>query len=493
MKFLELINIIEEREDGKIFNISLPETFDNFEVEGITNDSRLVKKNYIFMSVKGYKDDGDNYIEDALKSGAGAVITESGYSGTKILRANEVRKLTAVISSEINENPAGKIKIIGVTGTNGKTTITYLVRHFLEMNGKKCGLIGTIDYLSGNKRQDASLTTPDSPKIHRIFRDMADEGTEYCVMETSSIALMLDRVYGIDFSGAVFTNLTSEHLDLHSNMENYFEAKKILFDGLNENSFAVSNRDDMYGERILENTNAKKIFYSIEKDSELKAEDIKLDISGLEFSFKGTHFKSKLTGRFNVYNILAAIGVVQEFGIDYKTTAEYLKSFEPVNGRFNSIRLRNGAYAVIDYSHTSDSLRNAITAARDIMSQRTEKGKIITVFGCGGNKDRIKRPEMGKIAVNNSDYVIITSDNPRYEEPMEIINEILSGIDKKFNNYLVEENRSHAIAEAIKISKQGDIILICGKGHETYQEVKGKRTHFDDREEVQKYEKLILK
>ncbi len=493
MKFFELINKIQERKDGKIFNISLPEGFDNFEVEGITNDSRLVEENYIFMSVKGYKDNGDNYIEDALKSGAGAVITESEYSGKKIIKANEVRKLTAVISSEINGNPSEKLKIIGITGTNGKTTITYLIRHFLEMDGKKCGLIGTIDYLSGNKRQGASLTTPDSPQIHGIFRDMADEGIEYCVMETSSIALLLDRVYDIDFSAAVFTNLTSEHLDLHLNMDNYFKAKKILFDGLKGNSFALSNRDDLYGERILENTKAKKIYYSVEKDSGLKAVDIKLDISGLEFSLNGNQFKSKLTGRFNVYNILAAVGVAQELGIDYKTSAEYLKSFEPVNGRFNSIRLKNGAYAVIDYSHTSDSLKNAITAAKDIMNQRPEKGKIITVFGCGGNKDRIKRPEMGKIAVNNSDYVIITSDNPRYEEPMDIIKEILTGIDKKYNNYTVEENRSLAIAEAIKISQEGDIILICGKGHETYQEVKGKRSHFDDREEVQKYEKLILK
>jgi len=488
-----LINIINERKDGKLFNIALPENAVDFEIAGITNDSRLVKKDYIFMSVKGYKDNGDNYIEAALKSGAGAVFTESEYTGEKIIKASEVRKLTAVISSEININPSGKLKIIAITGTNGKTTITYLIRHILEMHGKKCGLIGTIDYLSGKKKLDASLTTPDSPQIHEIFREMAEDGIEYCVMEASSIALLLDRVYTIDFSGAVFTNLTSEHLDLHKNMENYFEAKKILFDGLSENSFAISNKDDLYGERILKDTKAKKVFYSVEKDSGMKAEDIKLDISGLEFSFNGIQFKSNLTGRFNVYNILAAIGAANELGIDYKTSAEYLKTFEPVNGRFNSFRLQNGAYAVIDYSHTSDSLKNAINAANDIMSYKSEKGKVITVFGCGGNKDRIKRPEMGKIAVSNSDYVIITSDNPRFEEPMDIINEILSGIDKKFRNYTVEENRSLAIEEAIKISKDGDIILICGKGHETYQEIKGIRTHFDDKEEVQKYGKLIEK
>lgn len=491
MRLTELINIIKERNDGKIFNISLPDGFNDFEIAGITNDSRSVKKNYIFMSVKGYKENGDNYIEAALKSGAGAIFTESDYTGEKILKVNKVRKLTAIISSEINGNPSSKLKIIGITGTNGKTTITYLLRHILEMHGKKCGLIGTIDYLSGKKKHGASLTTPDSPQIHEIFREMVEEGIEYCVMEASSIALLLDRVYTIDFSGAVFTNLTSEHLDLHLNMENYFEAKKILFDGLKDYSFAISNKDDLYGERILKDTKAKKVFYSVEKESGMKAEDIKLDISGLEFSFNGIQFKSNLTGRFNVYNILAAIGAANELGIDYKTSAEYLKSFEPVNGRFNSIRLQNGAYAVIDYSHTSDSLKNAISAANDIMSYKSEKGKVITVFGCGGNKDRMKRPEMGRIAVSNSDYVIITSDNPRFEEPMDIINEILSGIDKEYSNYTVQENRSLAIAEAIKNSKEGDIILICGKGHETYQEVKGKRTHFDDKEEVKKFEKTL--
>ncbi len=493
MKFIELINIVKERNDGKMFNISVPGKFNNFEISGITNDSRLVKKDYIFMSVKGYKDDGDKYISAALEAGAGAVFTESEYPGEKIVRVNEIRKLTAVISSEINGNPAGKLKIIGITGTNGKTTITYLIRHLLEKHGKRCGLIGTIDYLSGKKKQGASLTTPDSPQIHEIFREMAEEGIGYCIMEASSIALLLNRVYTIDFSGAVFTNLTSEHLDLHKNMDNYFEAKKILFDGLNENSFALSNCDDKYGEKILEDTKAEKIFYSLEKESGIRAKDIKLNISGLEFSFNGIQFKSNLTGRFNVYNILAAIGAAYQLGIDYETSAEYLKTFEPVNGRFNSIRLQNGAYAVIDYSHTSDSLENAINAANDIMSHKEEKGKVITVFGCGGNKDRIKRPEMGRIAVSNSDFVIITSDNPRFEEPMDIINEILTGIDKKYENYIIEENRELAIKKAIEISKEGDIILVCGKGHETYQEIKGIRTHFDDKEEVQKYGKLLEK
>jgi UDP-N-acetylmuramoyl-L-alanyl-D-glutamate--2,6-diaminopimelate ligase len=326
-----------------------------------------------------------------------------------------------------------------------------------------------------------------------MLREMVDAGQKFCVMEVSSIALVLERVYSLDFDAGIFTNLSSEHLDLHKTMENYLEAKKILFDLLDEKRVAVSNKDDIYGENILRDTKAKKIYYSINNESEYKATNEAFSIEGLEFELssgeQNYRITSKLSGRFNIYNVLAAIALVREFGIDFNIIQKVISNFEPVNGRFNKIKLSNGAYAVIDYSHTSDSLKNAIESAIEIRDNQMLKGKVITIFGCGGNKDKIKRPVMGKFATQLSDLTIITSDNPRYEKPMDIIDEILEGIDKS-KSYEVDERREEAIKKGIEISSEGDIILICGKGHETYQEVEGVRSHFDDKEIVEKYSHL---
>ena len=275
-------------------------------------------------------------------------------------------------------------------------------------------------------------------------------------------------------------------------MENYFNAKKILFDGLSKESFAVSNADDEYGKAILDDTKAKKIFYSIDKESDYRAEDIKLGIDGLEFKAvtKEGEFKMKsgLTGRFNVSNMLAVMATANALRVDMEIIREAVADFRDVDGRFTRIKLPNGAYAVVDYSHTSDSLKNAVEAAREIVEEQGE-GRVVTVFGCGGNRDRTKRPVMGKYATSLSDYSIITSDNPRFEEPMAIINEILSGVETE-GNFEVDEDREEAIRKAIEYSKKGDLVLICGKGHETYQEVRGVKTHFDDKEMVAKYSNL---
>jgi UDP-N-acetylmuramoyl-L-alanyl-D-glutamate--2,6-diaminopimelate ligase len=309
-------------------------------------------------------------------------------------------------------------------------------------------------------------------------------------MEVSSIALVLERVHGMDFDAGVFTNLSSEHLDLHETMENYFHAKKQLFDMLNKNGIAVSNNDDIYGENILKNTLGKKIYYSINNQSDFRAlnetfsiEDLKFEIDLGKQKYK---IHSKLSGRFNIYNVLAAIALTKEFDVDIDIIQKVVNNFDPVNGRFSKLKLPNGAFAIIDYSHTSDSLRNAIESAIEIRDKHTIHGRVITVFGCGGNKDRTKRPAMGKYATSLSDHTIITSDNPRYEKPLDIIEEILTGIDIS-KSYEVEENREEAIKKVLKQSSEGDIILICGKGHETYQEVNGVRTHFDDKEMVENY------
>lgn len=509
-KFSNLLNELKREEYKSTFCPEFINKGDDFIIEGLTYDSRKVSRNYVFFAIKGYKDDGSSYIADAINRGALAIITDSdkGVIFKEICQKNSVwlivikniRKFLAIVSADYFGNPSKNLKMIGVTGTNGKTTITYLIRHILENLNVKCGLIGTVDYITGKEKKIASLTTPDSVDIQSMLSEMVENKCEYCVMEVSSIALILDRVYGIDYGAAVFSNLTSEHLDLHLNMENYFQAKKILFDNLTSEAIAISNLDDEYGERIVSTTKARKIFYTLNVNFQEKypnsplyiASDYKFSIEGLQFNLKyrdkNYTVTSELTGGFNIYNILAALACVSELGYPVEKAIEFVKTFKPVNGRFNPIKLYNGAYAIIDYSHTSDSLKNAILAAKEILKMSNLNSRVITIFGCGGNKDRTKRPVMGKYAAEYSDYCIVTSDNPRYEEPMDIIKEILVGMEGK-TNYEVEENREKAIKRGIEISKENDLILICGKGHEDYQEIKGVKYHFDDREIVEKYNK----
>ncbi len=510
--FSNLLKLLDTNE-SKIFHT--PEIVckgDDFAIEGITYDSRKVEKNFVFFAIVGYKDDGSSYIADAINKGALAVISDSDKSiiykeiceknNVWLIILKNIRKFLAVVSGDYFGFPSKKLKMLGVTGTNGKTTISYLIKHMFDYLNINCGLIGTVDYITGKEKKVASLTTPDSVDIQSMLSEMVESGCKYCVMEVSSIALILDRVYGINYSAGVFSNLTSEHLDLHINMDNYFEAKKILFDNLDSDSVAVSNLDDEYGERILSSTKARKIYYKLDNDSGEKykgiplyiARNVKYSIEGLEFDliYNNNRYKitSKLTGRFNIYNILAALSCVSELGFPLEDIIESVKSFTPVNGRFNPIKLYNGAYAIIDYSHTSDSLKNAILAAKEILKMSNLNSRVITIFGCGGNKDRTKRPVMGKFAAEYSDYCIVTSDNPRYEDPYDIIKEILVGMKNK-SNYEVEENREKAIKRGIEISKENDLILICGKGHENYQEIKGVRYHFDDREIVEKYNSML--
>ncbi len=491
MKLIELLNKCScDFDPNEIVDIN---------VEGLSYDSRKIKQNYIFFAIKGFKEDGNKYIDSAIKNGASVIITESDINTLKkrykdinliFLRVNEIRKCMANISSKFYREPSKNLKLIGITGTNGKTTTAFLIKAILEEAGGKCGLIGTIDYMIGDEKIVSSLTTPESVEINQLLNDMRSSGLKFCVMEVSSIALTLERVHGLDFDAGIFTNLSSEHLDLHETMENYFQAKKQLFDMLNDSGIAISNEDDIYGKKILSDTLAMKSFYSINKESKYKALNETFSIAGLEFEINICKqiykIHSKLSGRFNIYNVLAAIALTKELNIDMEIIQKVISNFEPVNGRFNKIKLPNGAFAVIDYSHTSDSLKNAIESAIEIRNKQMIKGRVITVFGCGGNKDRTKRPVMGEYASSLSDHTIITSDNPRYENPMDIIDEIMEGVDKN-KSYEIEEKREEAIKKGIIMSNEDDIILICGKGHEMYQEVEGVRTHFDDKEVVEKY------
>ena len=487
-----MISEIISRDEFKNYSIDTQSIVD-FNITGITYDSRKVEKGYIFFAIKGMKEDGSIYINNAVRSGANLIFTDSDTGNefdVPVIKVNEIRKLMATVSGIFYKDPSSRIKLIGITGTNGKTTTACLTRFLLEEAGFRSGLIGTIGYQTGERNSESKLTTPDSVEMNMMLDEMVRSGMEFCVMEVSSIALVMERVYGLKFDTAVYTNLTSEHLDFHTDMDNYFNAKKILFDDLEESKTAISNSDDEYGRNILKDCKAGKFYYSVNSESDLNSFNEKLSLSGLEFDVewngKTYRLKSNLAGRFNIYNILASVSTALRYEIDIEQIQRSLLNFEEVEGRYNRVLLSNGAIAVIDYSHTSDSLKKAIETSREIVNEEKKNGRVITVFGCGGNRDRTKRPVMGEYATELSDHVIITSDNPRSEEPMEIIKEIITGIKSK-NEYDIVVNREEAIKKGIEISKKGDIVLICGKGHETYQEVNGVRTHFDDKEMVRKY------
>jgi len=492
MKLTELLNTA---------GIEFTGSTEDFGVMGLSLNSKEVKPGFIFFSIKGMKTDGKKFAKDAVEAGAGLIIAELAYKDDyrdfrNVIFVDNIRKAMAEISCTYYSNPSEKIKVIGITGTNGKTTISYIIKSILEENGSKCGLIGTIDYITGANKSNARLTTPDSIELNQMLSEMVNNGLNYCVMEVSSIALVNYRVHTIKFDTAIFTNLTSEHMDLHSNMDNYLSAKKILFDTLPVESLAISNLDDEYGARIVNSFKGDRQFYSINRQSDLKADGIRIGLNGLSFKIKIQNeihtVTSSLTGRFNVYNILAAIQCCQRYGAEINTILSAVDKFQAAKGRFNRIMLPNGSCAIVDYSHTSDSLKNAIEAAIDVRNSGDSKGKVITLFGCGGDKDKTKRPVMGKIATDLSDYVIISSDNPRTEDPLSIIKDIEAGIDKG-KKYEVESDRDKAIKRSIEISEKGDIILICGKGHETYQEINGVRSHFDDQEVIEKYFNLAKK
>lgn len=477
------------------------ETSFDFEVNALRYNSKEVEQNDIFFAIKGYKADGNQYITNAFENGAKAVFTDSQPEITdpRIYKVADCRKAMAELSNIFYGFPSHKMKMIGVTGTNGKTTITSLVNFVLQAEGKKTGLIGTNGNYINKRFIKTEHTTPESIDLNKLLSEMANEGVEYVTMEVSSHSLALYRVYGIEFDIVLFTNLTPEHLDFHKSMDDYFSAKKILFDSvkrINSKGYrtaAIYNCDDEYGEKIASSTEGERIAYGFGCGS-YAAKNLEMNFDGMSFDVlvprngddvDKIRVKTGLTGRFNVYNILASIAALKSVGIKYKSIVEAIKEFKPVDGRFNQVKLSNNAIAIIDYSHTPDSLYKALSTIREILDENKSKSKIITVFGCGGNRDKAKRPLMGKIASENSDEIIITSDNPRDEEPMAIINEVKEGVTK--DNYSTEENRELAIKKAFEMSSKGDVILVAGKGHETYQEIKGVKYHLSDKEIVEKF------
>jgi len=464
------------------------------DISGIFYDSRKVVKNSVFAAIKGYNTDGHKFILDAINKGAIAIILEDNesipddiFTHEKIAKilVKDSRAALAEISNSFYKEPSKKLRLIGITGTNGKTTTSYFIKSILETAGNRVGLIGTISNFIGSNEIKSSLTTPESNDLNELFWEMINDGCSHAVMEVSSHSLVLKRVHCLHFSEAVFTNITSDHLDFHRTFENYLEAKKILFDNLSESSSGIYNSDDRNSLALIKNSRAKLFSYGALVNSDFLLKDIRFDLSGTTFTVEhnGESFNAytSLVGEFNAYNAGAAFTAVFLLGISPDKIIEGIKNTKQVPGRFEVIG--NGMKkVVVDYSHTADSLEKALWAVRKIVN---DKHPVYTVFGCGGNRDKTKRPIMGKIAAELSKKVFITSDNPRFEEPLSIIEDIKKGIKK--NNFEVIENREEAIKTAIKNSEDDAVILIAGKGHETYQEIKGIRNHFSDKEIAEKY------
>ncbi|WP_456464371.1 UDP-N-acetylmuramoyl-L-alanyl-D-glutamate--2,6-diaminopimelate ligase [Persephonella sp.] len=463
-------------------------------VKGLSNNSKDVKNGYVFFAVKGTNTDGHRFVEEAVKNGASAVVVQDTETAKKVkerypdvwvVLTQDTRKKQAEVSRKFYGFPDRKIKIIGITGTNGKTTVSYLISQLIENSGRKTGIIGTIDYRVGDRVICEGRTTPDSIQWFKILKQMGDMGAEYVVAEVSSHALDQMRVYGTQFSGAVFTNLSQDHLDYHKSMEEYFSAKEKLFDMLDGETPAVVNTDDIYGNRLYNRLKKNKNISGIgtQNSPDFKIEDIKLSEKGSSFFLRWENkklpVKTKLIGLFNVYNTALSISTLLKMGFSPEFLSKASENLRPVRGRLERIE-GNGFSVYIDYAHTPDALKNVLQTLKDI-----KKRRLITVFGAGGDRDRSKRPLMGEVASELSDLVILTSDNPRTEDPLKIIDEIKSGI--KGNSFKVVPDREKAIKEAVYTASEGDIVLIAGKGHENYQIIGKKTIPFDDLKVAKKY------
>ena len=485
----------------------------NTDIAGVAYDSRNVKEGYLFVAMKGERYDGHDFIGDVIRKGAAAIVHERDLAEMTqspppppYVHAANSRRALACIANNFYERPSECVTLTGITGTNGKTTTSYILKSVLESWGRKVGLIGTIRYMIGDRVYPALHTTPESLEFQSLLRDMFLSGCSHVISEVSSHALAQYRVDDAVFRTAVFTNLTRDHLDFHKTMENYFMAKERLFtELLDKEGTAVINSDDPYGKRLVSVLRASKpgpsvLTYGLEPGADLIAENVVTSFHGLMFkiSFGGEryHITSGLAGMPNVYNILSAVGASVSLGVPWQVILEGVQKTGNIAGRFEKVDAGQKFLCVVDYAHTEDALERLILTAREVTEQQSAPGAlrsphVITVFGCGGDRDRGKRPGMGAAATRLSDFVIITSDNPRSEEPLEIIRDIEAGAVRR--NYVTEPDRREALKRAIGMAEEGDIVLIAGKGHEDYQEVKGIRHRFSDRDAATEIIKERLK
>ncbi|MFN2429156.1 MAG: UDP-N-acetylmuramoyl-L-alanyl-D-glutamate--2,6-diaminopimelate ligase [Cryomorphaceae bacterium] len=452
-------------------------------IERIAFDSREVTNFSLFVAMEGTQVDGHKFIDQAVESGAIAVVCEklpeNRNSEVTYVVVDDAHDALGKMASNFYDNPSSEIELVGITGTNGKTTCATILYRLFKLLGKKVGLISTVENRIHNQIVQATHTTPDALMLNSLLRDMVDQGCSYCFMEVSSHALHQKRVSGVSFAGAVFTNITHEHLDYHKTFDEYIGAKKMLFDALSGDAFALVNLDDKHGPTMVQNCKAKtQKTFALKAMADFKAKVIENQFTGLHLHVDGFDLYTKLVGRFNAYNILTAYATALLLGREQMEVLTALSNINPVAGRFEYVMSPDSVAAIIDYAHTPDALKNVLKTVADI---RTKNETVITVVGCGGNRDSSKRPEMAKIACKYSDRVLLTSDNPRFEDPDKIIEDMMTGVEpqdhKKVNQIA---NRREAIKMACSIARSGDIILIAGKGHETYQEIKGERLPFDD-------------
>ena len=467
----------------------------NVKVAQVDFDSRKVIKDSLFVAQKGTSVDGHLYIDKAISLGATTIICEELpirlEANITFIQVEDSSKTLAIIASNFYDNPSSKLKLIGVTGTNGKTTVASLLYQLLKKSGYKTGLLSTVQILVDTTVFNATHTTPDSVTINSYLHQMVLLGVDYCFMEVSSHGIHQKRTEGLEFAGGIFTNLSHDHLDYHVSFASYRDVKKSFFDSLPKTAFALTNLDDKNGNIMLQNTKARKRTYALKTLADYKAKIIEKSFSGTLISINDTEFWTKLIGNFNAYNLAAIIGVAYELGLEKLEILTIISQLESVSGRFEHLVSDNGVIAIVDYAHTPDALRNVLQTINDI---RTNNEKLITVIGCGGDRDKTKRPKMAHIASQLSTQAIFTSDNPRTENPDTILEEMEEGVSaENLKKIITISDRRQAIKTACKFSETGDILLIAGKGHENYQEISGERFHFDDLVEVKKYFNLLKK
>ena len=458
------------------------------EITGVNIDSRRIEKGHLFVAIRGTQVDGHSFIQKATDLGAAAILCEQlpeeRREGVTYVVVDSTESAVGPVATMFYNDPTSKLKLVGVTGTNGKTTIATLLYNMFRKFGHKCGLISTVCNYIEDKAVPADHTTPDPIELNRLLAEMVEAGCEYAFMECSSHAIAQKRIGGLKFAGGLFTNLTRDHLDYHKTFENYRDAKKAFFDMLPKDAFAITNADDKNGMVMVQNTKAKVKTYSTRTMADFRGRIIECHFEGMYLDIDGHEVGVQFIGKFNVSNLLAVYGAAVMLGKKSEDILVVLSTLKSVSGRLEPIHSPEGFTAIVDYSHTPDALENVLNAIHEVLDG---KGHVITVCGAGGNRDKGKRPLMAQEAAKQSDKVIITSDNPRFEEPQDIINDMLAGLNaQQMKKVLSIADRREAIRTACMLAQKGDVILIAGKGHEDYQEIKGVKHHFDDREEVRK-------
>ena len=455
-------------------------------IHGLTYDSRAVGAGDCFFAVPGTLRDGHDFIPAAVGAGAAAIvcerIPEMPAPGVAYVRVPDAAGAMADMAAAFYDHPSRELRLVGITGTNGKTTTATLLYDLVRALGYRAGLISTVVYRIDGREVEATHTTPDAIRLNALMRGMVDAGCDYCFMECSSHAIVQERTRGLDFAGGIFSNITHDHLDYHKTFAEYIRAKKRFFDALPAGAFALTNADDRNGSVMVQNTAARVHTYSLRAMADFRCKIVEMHLDGMLLRLDGHELWVGLLGRFNAYNLLAVYATACLLGFDREEVLRVLSTLHPVSGRFEILRAANGTSAVVDYAHTPDALENVLRTIEEI---RTPAQQLIVVCGCGGDRDRTKRPEMAQIAVRYATTAIFTSDNPRHESPEAILDEMIAGLDPSAR-YLRIADRAEAIRTAVMLARPGDVILVAGKGHETYQIIGDVKHHFDDREEVRK-------